>query len=65
MSIDSNFVTGNTPQSPIKTNPVNLKTEVTRLLDSAQTLEENIEDTQRFATNIGEPLRGSNIDIFG
>ena len=65
MSPDTNLIIGNGPQSIIKTNTQNQRVETVQILNVAEILEENIEDTQRFATKIGEPLRGNNIDVFG
>ena len=65
MSIDTNLIIGNTQSVSFKSNPINIKIEAVKFLNSAEELEKNIEETQRFATKIGEPLRGSNIDIFG
>ena len=65
MSLNLDKIIGNGIPNVLRINPQNQKIEAARLLNVAETLEENIEDTQRFSTSLGEPLRGSNIDIFG
>ena len=65
MSQDLVSIIGNGLPNILRVNPQNEKIEAASLLNVAQTLEENIEDNQRFASNIGEIIKGSIIDIFG
>ena len=65
MGSDTNLIIGNGLPNIIRSNPQNEKIEAASFLNVAKTLEENIEDNQRFIITIGETVKGSSIDIFG
>ena len=64
MVLDTNLIVGNGQPSIIRSNIQNTPAQTAELVEAIEKLENNVEDAQRFSTKIGQPLKGSNIDIF-
>lgn len=64
MGSDTNLIIGNGLPNIIRSNPQNEKIEAASFLNVAKTLEENIENTQEKANDLGRPLLGKRIDVF-